>query len=76
MKKSVLQTILEMANGTQSAGLQSWIRHNTESLIKQERAQIAEAWREGNREGWGMISDDPLDGDRYYDETFNSTERT
>ena len=48
---------------------------HSESLIEQERAQIAEAWREGNREGWEMTSDDPLDGERYYDETFNAPER-
>lgn len=74
MGKTAVQTILEFANSGQSAGLQTWIRHNAELLIEQERAQIVAAWIAGNKDGWDMQTDWPEDGERYYDETFNAPE--
>ena len=75
MKRSVVTQIFDRCKRMGAVEFLQWLAENSGDLIEQERAQIAEAWREGNREGWGMTSDDPTDGEHYYNETFNAPER-
>lgn len=40
-------------------------------LIEDEKYEFAQAWIEGNKEGWNMTSDFPEDGFAYYNNRFN-----
>lgn len=73
MEKSIVSQILELCHRLSAPAFMAWLREEEQVLIEQERTQIADAWRAGNKEGWAMRKIFPADGELYYDEKFGAT---
>lgn len=72
MEKSIVSQILELLHRLSAPAFMAWMKENEEVLIEQERTQIADAWRAGNKDVFEMQTESEH-GELYYDERFGAT---
>lgn len=74
-QKTAIKTLIETIRRRFPEKSQNieWIISQCEEAKKEERAQIVAAWIQGNEDGWAQTTDWPEHGERYYQQTFETT---